>query len=177
MSLANIAIGDRSPELVNAVIEIPQGSHIKYEYDELLDVIRLDRVLYSPVYYPLNYGFIPSTRSEDKDQLDILVAISEPVFSGCLLTVRPIGVIDMEDNAGKDWKIVAVAHRDPRMDQIQTFHDLGDHTIKEIQHFFEVYKQLENKWVKFNSWLPKEDAARIINEAHERFSQEKGPSI
>lgn len=169
MKLSDYPLGEQSPEVINAIIEIPKGSHTKYEYDEELDIIRLDRILYSPVYYPANYGFIPSTRSDDGDQLDVLVIISEPIIPGCLLAVRPIGLIDMEDDGGKDWKIIAVAARDPRLENIHDVTGLGEHFVKEVQHFFEVYKHLENKQVKFLGIADQAKAFQIITEAHQRF--------
>jgi inorganic pyrophosphatase len=172
MSFANIPIGEKAPEVVNAVIEIPKGSHNKYEYDEKFDEIRLDRVLHSPLYYPADYGFIPQTRSEDGDHLDILVIISDSVFTGCVLTVRPIGVLDMEDESGQDSKIIAVAEHDPRQTNILSIDDIDEHFKNEICHFFEQYKKLEHKWVKVREWSGKEEAFRIINESALRFAKE-----
>ena len=172
MAYSTIPLGDKAPEVINTVIEIPRGSHHKYEYDEHLDEIKLDRVLHSSVFYPTEYGFIPHTRSEDGDHLDALVIISDPTFSGCVLSVRPIGVLDMEDNAGQDWKIIAVAEKDPRLTEIKSIDDLDEHRKKEIHNFFEVYKQLENKWVNVKGWLGKDDAYRLIQEAKLKFDQE-----
>ena len=173
MSFAKIPLGNHAPEVINAVIEIPKGSHNKYEYDEELDEIRLDRVLHSPLFYPADYGFIPETRSEDGDHLDVLVLISDSVFSGCVLSVRPIGVLDMEDEAGQDWKIMAVAEKDPRQSKINSIDDLDEQYKNEICHFFEQYKKLEKKWVTVKGWLPKEEALRLINVGKEKFAKEK----
>ena len=173
MSYSNIKIGAQAPQIINAVVEIPRGSHNKYEYDEELDVIRLDRVLHSPLYYPADYGFVPETRSEDGDHLDVLVIMTGSVFPGCMLSARPIGVLDMEDEEGRDWKIVAVAEKDPRQTKIQSIDDLDEQFKNEIKHFFEQYKMLENKWVKVNGWMGKEDAFRIIKESQNRFDLEK----
>ncbi len=172
MTFADINPGEKSPEIVNVVIEIPKGSHNKYEYDEKTDEIRLDRTLYSAVFYPTDYGFIPKTRSEDGDHLDIMVVISEPLFSGCVIQARPIGVLDMEDEEGKDVKIIAVALKDPRMEGIKTIDDLDDHYKKEIQNFFEMYKKLEKKPVKVHRWHGKEEAYGIIKKAMEKFEEE-----
>lgn len=172
MAYSIIPIGDKAPEVINTVIEIPRGSHHKFEYDEKVDEIILDRVLHSSVFYPTEYGFIPHTRSEDGDHLDVLVIISDPTFPGCIVSVRVIGVLDMEDSAGQDWKIIAVAEKDPRLSGINTIDDLDEHTKKEIQHFFGVYKQLENKWVKVRNWKSQEEAYRLIKEAQRRFEQE-----
>jgi inorganic pyrophosphatase len=103
MSFHSVPLGAKSPEAINAVIEIPKGCPNKFEYDEALDEIRLDLVLHSPIHYPLDYGFIPQTRSEDGDHLDVLIIVSTPLFPGCVVSVRPIGAIDMEDEAGQDW--------------------------------------------------------------------------
>jgi len=173
MAFHTIPLGNSAPEVITVVVEIPRGSHHKYEYDEALDEIRLDRVLHSPVFYPTDYGFIPQTRSEDGDHLDVLVLITEPLFPGCVISVKPIGVLDMEDNAGQDWKIVAVAEKDPKLNQITDISEMNEHYKKEIVHFFEVYKHLEGKWAKVKGWLPKTDAYRIIKEGQERFEKEE----
>ncbi len=172
MSYQNLPIGDKAPEVVTAVIEIPKGSHNKYEYSEEHHVIMLDRVLHSPMFYPTDYGFIPETRSEDGDHLDVMVLITDPVFPGCVMSVRPIGAVDMVDGGEQDWKIVAVAEKDPSLKHIQDVQDLSDHFKNSIVHFFEVYKKLEKKEVQVNGWLPKADAHRLIKEGQERFSKE-----
>ncbi len=172
MSYHTIPIGKHAPEIINAVIEIPRGSHHKYEYDEAMDMIRLDRVIHSPVFYPTDYGFIPQTRSEDGDHLDVMVLITDPVFTGCIVSARVIGILDMEDEAGQDWKIVAVADSDPKLSHVQDIDNMDEHYKKEIVQFFEQYKQLENKWAKVKGWLDKKEAMRRIQEAHTRFQQE-----
>lgn len=172
MSYHAVPLGKNAPNIVNAIIEIPKGSSHKYEYDEAMDEIRLDRVLHSPMHYPLDYGFVPHTRSEDGDHLDVLVAVSMPLFSGCVVAVRPIGVLDMEDEAGQDWKIIATAESDPRLSTVRTIDDLGPHFKKEVQHFFEEYKRLEGKWAKVRGWLPEGKAHDVIEEAANRFAAE-----
>lgn len=173
MAYSSLKIGDKAPENINLVIEIPKGSHNKYEYDEQLDEIRLDRVLHSPVFYPTDYGFIPETRSEDGDHLDVMLLISESVFPGCVVSARTIGALDMEDDAGQDWKIVAVANKDPKLAGINSIEDVDEHTKKEIQHFFEVYKHLENKEVTVRGWMGKEEAFKLIEEGKKRFEEEE----
>ena len=168
-----ITIGSKVPEVINAVIEIPKGSQNKIEWDEHMDALVLDRVLHSPMFYPLDYGFVPETRSEDGDHLDVMVVSSGGLFPGAVMAVRPIGAIDMEDESGQDWKIIAVAAKDPRFEEIHTLEDLGAHFQKEVQHFFEQYKHLENKWVKLKGWLGKEESYRLIKEAQDRFAEEK----
>jgi inorganic pyrophosphatase len=169
MSIANVPIGEKSPEIVNAIIEIPKGSHMKYEFDEKLEVIKLDRVLHSPVHYPTEYGFIPQTRSLDGDHLDVLVFLTDPLFPGCVVSVRPVGILYMEDEAGKDEKIIAVAEKDPLLSKIKDVEDVDEFLKKEIHHFFEVYKQLENKKVTVHHWHGKDLAYTVIKEAKERF--------
>lgn len=173
MSFAQITIGNKAPEIINVVIEIPRGCRNKYEYDEKMDAIVLDRVLHSPFFYPTDYGFVPHTRSEDGDHLDILVLITQPTFSGCVLQVRPIGVLDLEDEAGRDWKIIAVAHKDPYYKHINSIDDVNIHLKKEIKHFFETYKQLEEgKMTRVQGWESKEKAYEIIQDAQKRFDAE-----
>lgn len=176
MSYSKVRIGDEAPEKINVVIEIPRGSHHKYEYDEGMHEIKLDRVLHSSVFYPTDYGFIPDTRGGDGDHLDVLVIITDPAFPGCIMEVRPIGVLDMEDDKGEDFKIIAVCTSDPRLKEINSLDDLDDHHKSEIQHFFEVYKQLENKEVNVKGWLNKREAHRIIKEAKKKYSLEEQTS-
>lgn len=173
MSYSKVPLGEKAPEIVNTVVEIVGGSNKKYEYSEEFDEITLDRVLHSTVFYPGDYGFIPRTRAEDGDNLDVLVIISGPTFPGCVLTVRPIGVLDMEDQNSKDWKIIGVAEHDPRYANLKSIDELEEHLKKEIFHFFQTYKQLENKHVKVNGWLAKEDAYRLIKESAARFEKEE----
>ncbi len=138
-----LPIGRSCPRVVNAVIEIPSGSSNKYEYDIDLGVFRLDRVLYEAVHYPHDYGFIPSTLADDGDPLDVVVMISRPTFPGCLLEARPIGMLGMVDDKGVDEKVLAVAAHDPRYDRMKDVGDVEPHVLQEIEHFFNVYKNLE----------------------------------
>ncbi|KAA0228617.1 MAG: Inorganic pyrophosphatase [Fimbriimonadales bacterium] len=163
MSLANVEIGDLAPDVVNCIIEIPKGSSNKYEIDMESGVVRLDRVLYSPLFYPYDYGFIPQTIYTDGDPLDLLVLISHPTFPGCVVEVRPIGILGMRDEKGRDDKVLAVATRDPRFSGIMSLEDLGEHTRKEIVHFFEVYKELEDKTVEVLGWEGAETAKELIS--------------
>ena len=173
MSYEDIPIGEKSPEIVNVVIEIPKGSHNKYEFDENLNVIRLDRVLHSSVFYPTDYGFIPQTRSDDGDHLDVLLIISDSVFPGCVVCARPVGVLYMEDQKEKDEKIIAVACGDPLLSHIHDIEDVDDFFKKEVHNFFEVYKQLENKKVEVHNWRGKESAHNIIITAGKRYLEGK----
>src|SRR4051794_19867248 len=142
MGFHAVPLGADAPRLVNVIVEIPKGTNFKYEWDEQLDVINLDRVLHSPLFYPVDYGFIPQTRSEDGDHLDALVVVTAPSFPGCLMEVRPIGLLRMRDEKGLDFKVLAVPQSDPRYTGINKIEDLSQHIPREIQHFFEVYKTL-----------------------------------
>lgn len=168
MRFTDIPVGEKSPNIVNAIIEIPQGSSNKYEYDPALDRFVLDRVLYSPLYYPTDYGWIAGTLSEDGDPLDILVFATHPTFPGCVIRARPIGVLHMHDEKGEDYKIIAVASTDPRFDEVTKLEDLNKHIRKEIVYFFSTYKQLECKETEILGWYGTDLAYKVINESVER---------
>jgi inorganic pyrophosphatase len=168
-----IPLGKKSPKIVNAIIEIPKETHNKYEYDEKLDIIKLDRVLHSPMHYPVDYGFIPGTRSKDGDHLDVMIMTNSPVFTGCLLEVRPIGVLIMTDENGDDEKILAVPLKNPNYDHMLTLKDVEPHFLKELIHFFTEYKRLENKDVVVKGWLGRSDAYKIIKESAKVYQDEK----
>lgn len=161
-NLITLPIGDHAPELVHAVIEIPLGSRNKYEYRPDMDVIMRDRVLSASVRYPTDYGFIPSTMTDDGDPLDILVAAYEPAFPGCVLLARPLGVLDMTDEKGRDYKIFAIPADDPRFAEITSLDGLPSHILREVEHFFEVYKQLEEKQVEIYGWQGLDRAHELI---------------
>lgn len=163
MSLLNVPTGSNAPEIVNIVIEIPRGSTNKYEVDSKTGVIMLDRVLYSPLFYPFDYGFIPQTHYLDGDPLDALVLITHPTFPGCVVEARPIAVLAMRDDKGPDEKILCVATKDPRYNTWRSLADLNEHTQKEVIHFFEVYKTLEEKEVDVLGWLDVEAAVRLVD--------------
>ena len=172
MRIDAIKIGDNPPEDVNVLIEVPVGGHpIKYELDKNAGTLVVDRFLYTPMTYPGNYGFVPHTLSEDGDPIDVLVCNSRPLVPGCVINVRPVGVLVMEDNAGQDEKIIAVPsrHLSKRFDNVENYSDLPDITVQQIQHFFEHYKDLEpGKWVKIGDWMDAGEARRLIVEAIER---------
>ncbi len=155
--------------IVEALVEIPKGSRNKYEYDEDTGRIRLDRVLYSPLHYPADYGIILDTLSEDGDHLDILIVNYETTFPGCVVPVRPIGVLDMRDEKGRDQKILGVPVGDPRFREITDLAQLAPHFLAEIVHFFQVYKTLEMKETEIFGWAGAEVAWNIIREAQQRF--------
>lgn len=169
----NIKIGEKSPKIVNAIIEISKDTYNKYEYDEKIGVIRLDRVLYSPMHYPVDYGFIPETRSDDGDHLDIMVITNAPVFTGCLLELRPLGVLLMRDDKGLDEKILSVPLKNPVYDNYKKLSDVSPHFLKEIEHFFAEYKHLENcKDAVIKGWGNRSEAYKIINAAQKKYQQE-----
>jgi len=160
----SIPSGDKPPDLVNVVVEVISGSRDKYEYNLEWKAFVLDRVLYSSVVFPVEYGFIPQTWFDDNDPLDIMILTSEPTEVGCIIKVRPIGVLIMEDEKGDDPKILSVPVRDPRFDGFNEIIDVHTHKLREIQEFFEIYKRLEpHKWVKFKAWKDSREAKKIIN--------------
>lgn len=159
--------------VVDAFIEIPRGSQNKYEYDEELQAFRLDRVLYSPMHYPADYGFLKDTLALDGDPLDILVLTTFPTFPGCIVTSRVIGVLIMSDDKGKDEKLLAVPVDDPRWSEVHKLEDIPAHTLKEIEHFFQVYKDLENKETKIERWENGPTARKLYEECVARFKNEQ----
>jgi inorganic pyrophosphatase len=166
-----LPIGDGAPDEVNAVIEIPRGQTNKYEYDKQLNVFRLDRNLYSPVHYPGDYGFIPSTLSLDADPLDVLVLVDAPSFPGCLMTVRPVGMLEMVDQGREDEKILAVGTNNPIFNDVHDYEKLYPHLLLEIEHFFTMYKELEAKTTKIVGWQNAERARALVSECQERYAQ------
>ena len=176
MRIDAIAIGNEPPEDVNVLIEVPVGGHpIKYELDKDAGTLVVDRFLYTPMSYPGNYGFVPHTLSEDGDPIDVLVCNTRQLVPGCVINVRPIGVLIMEDNAGQDEKVIAVPSHalTKRYDSVLTASDLPEITLQQIKHFFEHYKDLEpGKWVKIGDWLGADDAKRLIVEAIERAANQ-----
>jgi inorganic pyrophosphatase len=166
---SRLPIGDNAPKRVNAVIEIPRDSVNKYEYDKTLHVFRLDRTLFSPVHYPGDYGFIPGTLGHDGDPLDVLVLVEAPSFPGCLMEVRPIGVLQMVDQGSRDEKILAVAQSDPLYQQVNDASQAPQHLLREIEHFFSIYKYLEDKRTEIAGWGGAEEARKIIREGMKNF--------
>ncbi|MFL4998339.1 MAG: inorganic diphosphatase [Microvirga sp.] len=172
MRLDAIKIGKNPPDDVNVVIEVPLGGEpIKYEMDKESGALFVDRFLYTSMRYPGNYGFIPHTLSGDGDPCDVLVANTRAIAPGAVINVRPVGVLVMEDDGGQDEKIIAVpsSKLTQRYDRVSTYTDLPEITIKQIEHFFEHYKDLEpGKWAKIIRWGDAEEARRLIVEAIER---------
>ncbi|MEJ2771324.1 MULTISPECIES: inorganic diphosphatase [unclassified Stygiolobus] len=165
--------GKKAPDEVNVLIEIPMGSNIKYEYDEEEDVVKVDRVLYTSMMYPFNYGFVPGTLEEDGDPIDVLVITSYPIMPGTAIEARPVGILYMRDEEGEDAKIIAVPKDkiDPGYSNIRDIIDLPEAVKNKIVHFFEHYKELEpGKWVKVSGWGSTNEAKARINAAIKRAS-------
>jgi len=168
MNINKVSPGKNVPEEINVFIEIPQGGSIKYELDKESGVIMVDRFAFTAMVYPFNYGFIPGTHAEDGDPADVLVISSYAVLPGTVIPSRPIGMLEMTDEAGIDTKIIAVptVKVDPFMSKINEITDLDEVTLKKIQHFFNHYKELEKgKWVKTKDFLGKEKAFEAINKS------------
>ncbi|MEZ4786473.1 MAG: inorganic diphosphatase [Flavobacterium haoranii] len=155
----------------DVLIEIPRGSRNKYEYDFELKRMRFDRMLFSSMMYPADYGFIPETLALDGDPLDVLVLVNEPTFPGCVMEVKPIGVFHMADDKGPDEKVICVPVSDPIWNKLNDLKDVNLHLIKEIEHFFQVYKDLENKKVDVEGWGDVNEAKEILMKCTNRFNE------
>jgi inorganic pyrophosphatase len=167
--------GPRAPKVIYAIIEIPKGSRNKYEYHKSAGIIKLDRVLYSSLHYPGDYGLIPRTYYEDGDPLDVLIMINEPTFPGCIIEARPIGVFQMMDKGLPDDKILAVPATDPIFDGYNDIADIPPHFLREVAHFFEVYKDLEGARTKPIGWASAEAARERIQHAIDLYRTEFQP--
>ena len=169
----DVSPGDKLPREFSAVIEIPSGSSVKYELDKHSGLIRLDRVLYSAVYYPANYGFIPQTLAEDDDPLDVLVFCQEPVVPLTLIESRTVGLMTMMDAGKKDHKIISVATKDPEFNSYTQFSEMPTHRLAMLRRFFQDYKQLEGKKVEVDELEPPDKAYAVILDALERYSLQR----
>ena len=161
--------GADPPDVIYTIVEIPKGSRNKYEYHKQAGIIVLDRVLYSSLYYPGDYGLIPRTYYDDGDPLDILVMINEPTFPGAVIEVRPIGLFRMLDRGAPDDKILAVPSKDPLYRDIHDLGDVAKHYLDEVAHFFSVYKELEDKKTAVLGWMGADDARTVIEKAAASF--------
>ncbi|MGV0978895.1 inorganic diphosphatase [Empedobacter falsenii] len=153
----------------DAIIEIPRGSRNKYEMDHETGRIRFDRVLYSPMFYPADYGFVENTLGLDGDPIDVLVFLTEPTVPGCVIEVKTIGVLKMSDDKGQDEKLICVPVADPTWNQLENITDMNPHTLKEVEHFFRVYKDLENKTTTIEGYGDKAEAEQLLQDARDRF--------
>ena len=157
--------------VVDVMIEVPKGSRNKYEFDKEHKRIRYDRMLHSPVHYPTDYGFILDTLAQDGDPLDALVLVWEPTFPGCLIEARPVGVFKMRDEKGLDEKILCIPVHDPLWEHVKSLYDVPPHLLREIEHFFDIYKELEDKKTLVEGWENREDALRIIKRSRLAFKK------
>ena len=176
IDLLNLPLGSKAPEVVNAVVEVPYGCTNKYEYDKNLKLFRLDRPLYASVHYPGEYGFIPSTLSSDGDALDIIILVTDATFPGCLVEARPVGVLEMIDQGVRDEKILAVAKASPTHAEIKSHKNLARHILREIEHFFSIYKELEGKRTEVKGWEGVKVAHRLIREGQKLFQKKNAPA-
>ncbi|WP_029035085.1 inorganic diphosphatase [Salinimicrobium terrae] len=158
----------------DVLIEIPKGSRNKYEYDFNLKKVRYDRMIFSSMMYPADYGFIPETLALDSDPLDVLVLVTEPTFPGCVMEVKPIGVFHMADEKGPDEKVICVPVSDPIWNRLNDLSDVNAHLLKEIEHFFQVYKDLEQKKVDVEGWGDLSEANQIIDDCIQRYKDSNG---
>ena len=172
----NVSYGDKAPDKVNAIIEIPLGSRAKYELDKITGLLKLDRVLYSAVYYPANYGFIPRTYCDDNDPLDILVLSQISMEPLCIVEAKIIGVMRMTDQGEADDKIIAVCANDMSVAHFNDISELPPHFMEEMRHFFEEYKKLENKEVKVEEFQGADVAKEILFKAIEDYNNKIEPS-
>ena len=159
---------------LNTIVEVPKLSRVKYELDKDTGLIHVDRILYSPMHYPVNYGFAPRTYWEDGDHLDVLIISHESFIPGALVATRPIGLLEMVDGGEDDVKILTVPTKDPRFNQIKNLRQVEPHALEEIRHFFKVYKDLQKKKVEVGDWKPKSEALKAISRSLKLY-QEKYP--
>lgn len=173
---SQIPPGTNVPAVVNAIVEIPKGRRSKFEVDKKTGLIKLDRYLYSSSHYPGDYGFIPQTLAEDGDALDVLVMVNEPTFSGCLIEARVLGLFRMRDRGANDFKVLGVPHTDPLFDELRDLADVPSHYLREVEHFFATYKQLEGVVVETRGWGPAEEAITEVKASLARYEncEQKG---
>lgn len=171
VNYVEMPLGEKAPYEFNVVVEIPKDGTQKYEFDHELNVFRLDRSLYTSVHYPGDYGFLPQTLSEDGDPLDVIIKCDKPTFTGCVITVRPIGVLRMIDKGDNDYKILAVPVGDSRTKNTKDIDDLSTHYKGEIDHFFTVYKDLEGKQSSTEGWGDRDEAIEVIEAAMARYKR------
>ncbi|HLJ95842.1 MAG TPA: inorganic diphosphatase [Gemmataceae bacterium] len=173
-SYVDIPPGEGLPSVVNAIVEIPKGRRSKFEVDKKTGLIRLDRFLYSSSHYPGDYGFIPQTLAEDGDALDILVMVNEPTFSGCLIEARVIGLFRMRDRGVNDFKILGVPNTDPLFAEYCNLRDAPSHFLREVEHFFATYKQLEGVTIEPLGWATAQDAIAEVKASADRYLSHRG---
>jgi inorganic pyrophosphatase len=170
--LHDITPGKNIPKEINVIVEIEKGSKNKYELDKETGLIKLDRVMYTSQDYPFDYGFVPQTHWHDGDPLDVVLLTTHPLVPGLLLTARPVGVLDMIDDGESDAKIIAVPVKDPRWNEVKDLSDVNPHTIEEIKHFFETYKQIQKKTVTIPTIRDAKSAMEVVLEGVELYKKE-----
>jgi inorganic pyrophosphatase len=169
-----ISPGTDIPSVVNGIVEIPKGKRNKFELDKETGLIKLDRYLYSSSVYPGDYGFIPQTLAEDGDPLDILVMVNEPTFSGCLIATRVVGMFRMKDKGFNDFKVLGVPNTDPLFAHVKKLEDVPPHFLREVEHFFGTYKQLEGAATESLGWISAEEATQEVRNSVDRFRNSLG---
>ena len=169
-----VSPGTDIPSVVNMIVEIPKGKRNKFEVDKETGLIRLDRYLYSSSVYPGDYGFIPQTLAGDGDPLDILAMVNEPTFSGCLIEARVVGMFRMKDKGHDDYKVLVVPHADPLFGHVKKLEDVPPHFLREVEHFFSTYKQLEGAITESLGWSSSEEATREVRTSVDRFRESLG---
>ncbi len=170
----DVPLGDNAPKEFNAIIEIPKGSHNKYEIDKSTGLIKLDRANYGPSPYPFDYGLAPQTLWDDADPLDVIVMTTYPLLPGILVKVRPVAVMEMIDDGESDYKIIAVPSKDLRWEHVQDLDDLNPHALKEFQNFFETYKDLKGKTVEITGIKGKKEAEEAVLRSIELYKEKYG---
>ena len=172
----DIPLGEKAPQEFNVVVEIPRGSHNKYEVDKESGLIKLDRVNYSAAHYPCDYGFVPQTLWDDGDAMDVIVLTTNPIPPGILVSVRAVGIMEMTDDGESDHKIIAVPVEDIRFDHVQNLADINKHTLRELQHFFEMNKKLKKKPVEIviHGFKDREDALVALKRSIEMYQKKFG---
>ncbi len=166
----DLSAGPSAPDVIHVVVEVPKGTRNKYEYSKKAGVIKLDRVLYSPVMYPGDYGFIPRTFFEDGDPMDVLVMLNEATFPGCVIEARPVGMLKMIDDDEHDYKVLAVPSTDPNFDGYYDLDDLPKHFPREVMHFFMTYKELQGAKVSNEGWVGAEETKKSIMDSVDLYA-------
>jgi inorganic pyrophosphatase len=166
--------GTGEPDVANMIVEIPKGRRTKFEVDKATGLIKMDRYLFSSTMYPGDYGFVPQTLAEDGDPSDILVMVNEPTFSGCLIEARVVGIFKMKDKGQNDFKLLAVPNKDPLFADIKVLKDVPAHFLREVEHFFSTYKQLEGVTIEPLGWASAEEGRTEVRASIDRFRKTLG---
>ena len=165
---------DKQQGILQVVVETPKGSRVKYSYDDKTGMLELKKALPEGMIFPFNFGFIPGTKAEDGDPMDVLTLVDQPSFPGCLIEVRPVAVLNMRDSEMADQKVIAVPRRNPRYDQIHTLDQIFPHVRREIEHFFSIYKELEGRVTEMQGWGDPHEARKVITDSRKRYLELRG---